>query len=292
MCLPSVDGVIKRWPNCGTSNHYKAHLDWAVTEGVVKLTREKAQSIGRPRTYVVLSPPSIELPTFSFQEALDYAQVLLNAALGDEAQIAARCSDGYGMFVSLEGRVKTEKTQKSDKQLEFGTGRSGESDQSRLTSISYQGPAATGSPRPTDNEQQDNPFTSSLSSSESSSCEHALQGHHNLASAGADLEQSSGNCSSSLPSDQSVDRSVAGQEQFFAAEAAALEQFNAFNRRSSKQQRKRRPVRRQTNNPPHLNAFRARSTRVQDRTTFSLLQLSTSQINTIGFSRPLLVRDD
>ncbi len=55
--------------------------------------------------------------------------------------------------------------------------------------------------------------------------DHCLLSRQSVASAGADLEQSSGECSRNWPTVQSICGSVVGQEQSLVREAAAIEKL-------------------------------------------------------------------
>ena len=226
VCHPSVEGVIKKWPNCGTSNHYKNHLDWAVKKEIVKMVREKAQSIGRARTYVVMLPPTGEAVTLSFQEALDYAQLLLSPQFEHKPVLAAGHSDEYGVFVSRGGRGDSSQTSEAD--VEFGNGLCRKdllrtSCQNKLNAASLTTPHSAEK----DDTSEHNTADSIPASIQSNRPDHSLLSRQSVASGGTDLEQSSGD-------------SVVAQELSLVREAAAIEKLTGPSRSVPRYLRKSR----------------------------------------------------
>lgn len=252
VCFPSVEGVIKKWPNCGSSNFYKAHLDWVIEAELVKMIREKAQSAGRARTYLVLTPPSSDAPTQSFQEALDTAQVLLGQQVEGRSDTAAGHQDDYRKFVSRGGRENEGQTKESDRQLEFGKGGCKEELSISRCSINssntqYARPTSTHN----DGLLRDATADTTGRSFQPSGHDPVQQGHQPSASAGAGLEQSSRECSRSRPAVQGLRSSVVGQEHSVVREAAAIEKLIGSRRCSlSHHQYKGHTLRRLATGPP------------------------------------------
>ena len=105
-CMPSVDGVIKKWENCRNASHYKPHLDWAVKAGLIVFVKEKSQRAHRPRTYAVAVPiTSYEDWSLGYQEGLDYLQEALAVGLLPSVEMPSHSNpDGYRGIASLVPR--------------------------------------------------------------------------------------------------------------------------------------------------------------------------------------------
>ena len=105
-CMPSVDGVIKKWENCRNASHYKPHLDWAIKAGLIVLVKEKYQKAHRPRTYAVAVPfTCYEDWSLGYQEGLDYLQKALAVGLLPSIEVPSHSSsDGYRGIASLVPR--------------------------------------------------------------------------------------------------------------------------------------------------------------------------------------------
>ncbi len=105
-CMPSVDGVIRKWENCRVASRYKPHLDWAREIGLIVLVREKSQRAHRPRTYAVAVPfVGYEECRLSYQDALKYIEqkLLLDAPVSNNVRRLFN-HVGYTELVSLVPR--------------------------------------------------------------------------------------------------------------------------------------------------------------------------------------------
>jgi hypothetical protein len=108
-CCPSVRGIIRKWKNC-SGTRYKAHLDWALQVGLIKMIREKWQPKirkGRARTYAIYVPQSpASERTLSYSAAIEYACQQLSSREISSTTPFERCSgnDTYTKIVSPKER--------------------------------------------------------------------------------------------------------------------------------------------------------------------------------------------
>jgi len=57
-CRPAAEGIMRKWPGC-SGRRYKLHLDWALKQGILVMTKEKRQTYDRtgcPRTFLLRIP--------------------------------------------------------------------------------------------------------------------------------------------------------------------------------------------------------------------------------------------
>lgn len=114
--MVAVDGVMKRWPNCRSSNKYRRKLDFFQDCGLIEQTREKLQTpngAGRPRTYLIrIAPIKHAEATWCMEFALAYAAKSL-AASNPERSIDTtpkENNDEYRRFVKpISKRVSDSK---------------------------------------------------------------------------------------------------------------------------------------------------------------------------------------
>jgi hypothetical protein len=119
VCLPSVEGIIKKWDDCSSGNSYKPRLDWAIVSGLAVLVREKAQSHRRPRTFAFAAIPARPGERcFSFNEALEHGLQLIASGTAPQASPAPQCLDEYKEFVSPGGRAKALQAKATERRME------------------------------------------------------------------------------------------------------------------------------------------------------------------------------
>jgi hypothetical protein len=114
--MVAVDGVMKRWPNCRSSNKYRRKLDFFMACGLIEQTREKRQSTngaGRPRTYLIrIAPVAPTETSLSVELALAYAAKFLASSNSEQSHETSFIdnNDGYKGFVKpISKRVSDSK---------------------------------------------------------------------------------------------------------------------------------------------------------------------------------------
>ncbi len=261
VCLPSVEGIIKKWNDCSSGNSYKPRLDWAIASGLAVLVREKAQSHRRPRTFAFAAiAAQTGERSFSFDEALDYGLQLIASRPAPQASSGRQHSDDY-QIVSPRGRVKALQATEPSK-VELWKGRNWQSSVNRvdrstpcveISRLSSRADQST-DPKPA------NPVPGPLGPGTLATpqlCDQDATGPR------TDLDPSTAEWPGGRPTIQSQCDQMIGQAQFHADEAAVLDRLSG--RSSRCDQSPQRTVRDLVARSPQLPRYGHDAARLRHR---------------------------